>query len=525
VYKDINLVKDLCSVVITVYNECEFLKKCIGSLMQKADLSLEIIVVDGGSDKEIVKEIFDHLLRVEYRFAQTKFITTRVRTPAAHCINIGIDASRGEHLFIANDDILVETKNWCSRMVFHAVTNPHAAVVGCVGTKTYHKQSVQRKYDTEEFLGKAFESDQVAGTLCYINRDAMSKIGKYDENLGYQGGGDADYSVRAAAYGYELLIAKDVKVKHLNHGTLENFSSMKQHISKKYDVEVISPDNVPKCIKRARHLYSNESKDAVAVWAYKCPIIDKTVESLVKYTPEDIPIYILDQAAPDMVVEKERMKEVAEKYKGRVDLYECFISESKRDAPLSIIKFLVNHLNVDRLLKIDDDVIVSCDVYTGLKEAYENKPNTLFSVGLSPIQIWGLEIFKERLKLNGKLDSSLYKPLTMYEEIVRRPQHAKQIWEATTPPDVILPKLRSGNRFVKIPNINRNWGMFHYFAHRSDILSVGGVWDETKWQKKYNTTLRPRVMDTWSLVYHFAWFKWYEYAMKEIYPLVKSVDF
>ncbi len=269
------------------------------------------------------------------------------------------------------------------------------------------------------------------------------------------------------------------------------------------------------------------SNDVVGIWAYRSPLIDKTVASLVTHTPENIPIYILDQAPPDMIKEKDRMKKVADKYNGRIEVSECFMSKERSDGPLSLIRFLEDHPEVDRLLKIDDDFIVPCDIYTGLSKAYDSKPDTLFSCGLCPIQIWGLEILWERLRWNSffVLDNRLFNPELMYDLLKSYPDMAKTIWELTTPPQEIIPSLQIEPRFVEVPLFKRIFSMGHYFAHRKDILEVGGIGDEPGWNKMHKKTKRPRVMDTWSLVYHFAWFKWYDYAVENILPIIEKMEY
>ncbi len=249
---EIKLFQDYCSVVLTTFNDLSYYKGCISTMLETADMPIELIVVDGGSKQTLVDRIYQHLLTIRKRFVQVKFIAMKERIVGAQAINIGVEASRGRHLFLCNDDMTFVSKEWVTRMIKHAEDNPDASVIGCVSNDTYAPQNTRDDYNTEEYTGQTFEIDQVAGMLCHMNREAWDKIGPYDENLGYQGGGDGDYSVRSTAHGYRLLIAKDVKVKHLRHGTKENFEVMQKWVLKKYGVPEIRPENLEHCIEVIR---------------------------------------------------------------------------------------------------------------------------------------------------------------------------------------------------------------------------------------------------------------------------------
>jgi hypothetical protein len=266
--------------------------------------------------------------------------------------------------------------------------------------------------------------------------------------------------------------------------------------------------------------------DAIGIWAYNSKIIWRTAASLVKYTQADIPIYILDHAPPHAREHKTFLRDVANSFGGRVIAEDCFVRDTRKYAPRSISRFLGNHPEIERLLKIDDDCIVACNLYDGVRQAYESRADTLFSAGISPIQIWGLSIIRERAGLSSKeIPDSLLDVETMYETLRKNPALVKQIWEHTSPPSKIRARLRQEPRFQAIPPTQRRYGMFHYFAHRDDILGFDGEWDEKYWRRLWIESARPRVMDTWSLLYHFAWCPWFDYAMREIWPLVSMMEF
>lgn len=267
--------------------------------------------------------------------------------------------------------------------------------------------------------------------------------------------------------------------------------------------------------------------DAIGIWTYRGTLLDRTVATLVKHCPQQVPIYILDQTAPSMRAEKERIMEIAEAHPTRVSVAECFTAEDRKNAPGSIIRFLNEHPKIERLLKIDDDYVVPCDIYSGVVAAYESHPDTFFSMALCLINNWGLQVFYERLNWDHLVDRRLLDPVGMYDVIRNDPRHAKVLWSLTTPPARVMPKLCREPRFVEVPSFDRALGMSHYFAHRDDIITVGGRADEPHWHKFWHGRYRnrPRVIDTWSLAYHFAWHPWLNYAVSEIKPIIERTEF
>ena len=266
--------------------------------------------------------------------------------------------------------------------------------------------------------------------------------------------------------------------------------------------------------------------DAIGIWAYRMTIVEKTIASLVKYTPADIPIYIMEQTAPEMTAERERLQKAVEPCGDRIKIHKCFMNRHRGNAPLSIIKFLNDHPQIQHLLKIDDDFIVHSDLYTALKEAYDSQPNTLWSQALCPINICNLDILKQRVKECEWLPDEALDTNRMYEWLHSDNALIYKLWESTTPPSRILPQLRSGERFVLEPRCSRSISAGHYFANRKDILLVGGIWDEREWQKLYLSSGRPHVMDTHNIAYHLSWYPTAKFALDTIVPnIIDKTEF
>lgn len=266
--------------------------------------------------------------------------------------------------------------------------------------------------------------------------------------------------------------------------------------------------------------------DAVGIWFYRGTVIEQTIKTLIKYTPKEIPIYVMEQSAPEMLKERERLLKAVEPYIDRITIERCFVSRERKDAPLSIIEFLKNHPEINHLFKIDDDFIVTSDAYTALREAYDSRENTIQSFLLCPMNIWGLQIFKERIPdYFDKFNKLLFNPETMYKELRRNKHYAEDIWLKILEIKNIRDYLIKGERFIELPRFEKQFSIGHCFASRDDFLAIGGIWDEPLWHKTAIETKRPRIIDTHNIIHHFAWYPQTEYLLKKIYPIIKDMEF
>ena len=278
----------------------------------------------------------------------------------------------------------------------------------------------------------------------------------------------------------------------------------------------------------------------VVVEAFKSPIIKKCIPAVVKHTPNRIPIFLMDQSNPKMTDIKAMFKETIAPFGDRVQYVEYFTGDRISFAPLGLVQFLLDRPEIQRVIKIDDDAICGSDYFEGLIQGYDSKPNTLLSVAASPIQIWGLHLFKERCGIT--VDDRLLNPEIMLDTIVHNPQLATDIWRQTIPPEKILPIMRRGERHLEVPLFRKeidsripceraDFIVHHYFAARNDVLEfcsdLNGInkSDEINYQRCRQKTGRPIIMDTWNLIYHFSGAPWFGHAINNEWNMIKDVEF
>lgn len=93
--------QELITVIINVYNEEKFIKKCIESVINQTYKNLEILIINDGST--------DNTLNIckSFNDKRIKIITTE-NLGLSLSRNIGIDNSRGEYLYFIDADDFIE---------------------------------------------------------------------------------------------------------------------------------------------------------------------------------------------------------------------------------------------------------------------------------------------------------------------------------------------------------------------------------------------------------------------------------
>ncbi|MEI8176159.1 MAG: glycosyltransferase family 2 protein [Candidatus Omnitrophota bacterium] len=212
-----------CDIIMVTWNQLEYTKLCVESILKNTDVSARLIIVDNGSDPDTVA----YLRSV--RPAGNVVIVTIFNTNNIGAIkarNQGIRLLDADYLCFVDNDIEV-TKGWLSRMIALAdrysdigVVNPSSnnydeVPPGDVTLEEYAAKLAARR-------GEYIEVGQGISFCMLVKREVVDKIGLMDEDLDTMFYEDTDYSMRSNAEGYRCVIAKDVYVWHHGHRTSRN---------------------------------------------------------------------------------------------------------------------------------------------------------------------------------------------------------------------------------------------------------------------------------------------------------------
>lgn len=92
---------ELITVIINVYNEERFIKKCLDSVVNQTYKNLEILIINDGSTDNTLK------ICKKYKDKRIKIITTK-NLGLSLSRNVGIDNAKGEYLYFVDADDFIE---------------------------------------------------------------------------------------------------------------------------------------------------------------------------------------------------------------------------------------------------------------------------------------------------------------------------------------------------------------------------------------------------------------------------------
>ena len=193
----------LVTIVIPTYNNQEFLKPCVVSILRNratAGLFKLLIVNNGHPDS------CNYLLGQD----DIQVINAPSNLGWEGGIDLGIKNSRSPYVLFMNDDTLVpiSSRLWINQLLQH-FKDPR---VGAVGPSSNTVMGFQNIFADTPF--HVFESKFLIGYCVLVRRSAFEEIGGMDMKL--PGGDDLDWSIRLRDAGYKLLVDRTTFVYH--HG-------------------------------------------------------------------------------------------------------------------------------------------------------------------------------------------------------------------------------------------------------------------------------------------------------------------
>jgi len=166
------------SVVMSVYNEKDFIKQSLDSLLNQTLSDYEIIVVDDGSSDgttKILKNYQKYYSNIQVLYQDNNGLTTS--------LNRAIKNSSGDFIARADgDDIQVPTR--LESQLRHLKENQE---IGVVGSFYYEAGEITGKRrlptNSSEVHSTLIRYNPISHGSCMISREVFNKIGLYDESL------------------------------------------------------------------------------------------------------------------------------------------------------------------------------------------------------------------------------------------------------------------------------------------------------------------------------------------------------
>jgi glycosyltransferase involved in cell wall biosynthesis len=216
--------KLLVSVVITAYNEEEYIERSANSILSQNYENLELIVVNDGSEdktEDVLKE------KIDDKRLTVINIGRRGRMKA---LNHGVTAANGRFVAILDAD------DWClprriERQVDFLASNENVGVVGCdyIRKDTLRNEEYVRSYpeDDDEIRKEMAKYIPLAHSCVMFRRHAVMEVGGYDERLADHE--DLDLWIRVAQ-NWELanipepLVVRQIRSDSYWHSQFETHS-------------------------------------------------------------------------------------------------------------------------------------------------------------------------------------------------------------------------------------------------------------------------------------------------------------
>jgi GT2 family glycosyltransferase len=202
------------SLVIAVWNQLDYTRRCLSSIEQWTNPPYEVIIVDNGST-DGTKEFL--------RTVKATVITNEKNLGCAKAWNQGIQAGRGEVIGILNNDIVV-TPGWLEGLTGfmqrtgHGIVSPSARE----GPLDYDLNAYAAEF-TRRCAGAT--RHEIYGACMLIRRDVFDRIGLFDEGFLYGGCEDIDFLWRTKQAGFSVGMTGSVLIHHFSMVTQDAVKS------------------------------------------------------------------------------------------------------------------------------------------------------------------------------------------------------------------------------------------------------------------------------------------------------------
>ncbi len=208
----------LISIVILGFNQVEYTKRCLESILKYTRQKIELILVDNGSH--------DGTSAYFHSIPNAKVIINATNLGVAKGWNQGMRLAKGEYILILNNDIIVGP-DWLENMVRLAESDPEIGLVGprsnyIAGPQIVPNVPYKVEGEIQDFIGKWQKKNDLSSAefvfvkgFCHlIPRRVFDKVGFYDERFGKGNFEDDDYCTRVHHHGFNALIANDSFIHH-----------------------------------------------------------------------------------------------------------------------------------------------------------------------------------------------------------------------------------------------------------------------------------------------------------------------
>jgi len=214
----------MVSIIIRGKNGHELTARCIASILENTEIgTYRLIVVDDGSEPR-------------YSFPCDYAVRSEVSRGAVTATNLGLGIALQQadapYILVMDNDTEVPSgdSEWLERFVAELEENPKTGAVGATTNFSkgpQHALAVPQTYtadwsDDKTKSGGQRSNPEVADFVSFavlLRRDAVARVGFWDEQYNPGNFEDTDYSVQLRLAGWEVRVARSVYIHHRGHST------------------------------------------------------------------------------------------------------------------------------------------------------------------------------------------------------------------------------------------------------------------------------------------------------------------
>ncbi|MDG2141900.1 MAG: glycosyltransferase [Gammaproteobacteria bacterium] len=217
------------SIVIVFYNQPHLGLLCLQSILTKAEVSHELIIIDNASDKET-----DALLD---RIRNAKIIRNQMNLGFIKAVNQGAEAARGKFILLLNNDALIEKDTLSNALKSMSEKDDIGAVGGKIklidgtlqeaGSIIWRDGSTQGYGRGQDPCAPAFmfkrEVDYCSGAFLLFRKTQFIDLSGFDLDYSPAYYEETDFCIRLQKKGLKIIYDPSVRITHYEFGSSEGY--------------------------------------------------------------------------------------------------------------------------------------------------------------------------------------------------------------------------------------------------------------------------------------------------------------
>jgi len=215
------------TIIVPTSDNLPILRLCLAAIFANTDQpDWEVLLVDNGS-----RDGTDlYLAQMQALHDRVRVISSKENLGFAAGVNQGLEAVRGQHVVLLNDDAIV-LPGWLGGLLRH-LRDPDIGAVGPVTNRISTEAQIATDYRSYSGALKQAAKSRTQGRsepfevpvlamYCFASKmEVMTRVGTLDDGFEIGTFEDDDYSRRLQQSGYRLLCVPDVFIHHFSEASL-----------------------------------------------------------------------------------------------------------------------------------------------------------------------------------------------------------------------------------------------------------------------------------------------------------------